>query len=90
MYRYFTHTESYNYTEELQKFADSYNKGYHRTRLLKATKPTCGGKCIGLNNFQPRVKARQYEILSALTYEIKSASHIYGIYLQDNTTKMNW
>jgi hypothetical protein len=66
MYRYFTHAQSYNYIEELQKFADSYNKAYHRTRWLKAKKPTCGGKCIGLKGFQPKVKARQYEILSAL------------------------
>ena len=50
MYRYFTHAQSYNYTKELQKFADSYNKAYHRIMLLKATKPTCGGKCIGLSN----------------------------------------
>ena len=32
MYRYFTHAQSYNYIEELQKFADNYNKAFHRTR----------------------------------------------------------
>jgi hypothetical protein len=48
MYRYFTHAQSYNYIEELQKFADNYNKAFHRTRWLKGKKPTCGGKCIGL------------------------------------------
>jgi len=66
MYIYFTHVQSYNYIEELQKFGDNYNKAYHRTRWLKAKKPTCGGTCIGLKSFQPKVKARQYEILSAL------------------------
>jgi hypothetical protein len=31
MYRYFTHAQSYNYIEELQNFAGSCNKTYHRT-----------------------------------------------------------
>jgi hypothetical protein len=31
MHRYFTHAQSYKYIGELQKFAGSYNKTYHRT-----------------------------------------------------------
>jgi predicted O-linked N-acetylglucosamine transferase (SPINDLY family) len=31
IYRYFTHKQSYNYVKDLQKFANSYNKTYHRT-----------------------------------------------------------
>ena len=40
MYRYFTHAQSYNYIEELQKFVDSYNKTYHRTIGLSSDKVT--------------------------------------------------
>jgi hypothetical protein len=31
IYRYFTHKQSYNYVKDLQKFANSYNKTYHKT-----------------------------------------------------------
>ena len=42
MYRYFTHAQSYNYIEELQKFAASYNKTYHRTIGMPPNKVTKG------------------------------------------------
>jgi hypothetical protein len=48
MYRYFTHAQSYNYIEELQKFADNYNQAFHRTRWLKGKKPTCSS-CKSFN-----------------------------------------
>jgi hypothetical protein len=41
-YRYFTHAQSYNYIEELQKFAGSYNKTYHRTIGMPPNKVTNG------------------------------------------------
>ena len=42
MYRYFTHAQSYNYIGELQKFAGSYNKTYHRTIGMPLNKATKG------------------------------------------------
>jgi transposase InsO family protein len=42
MYRYFTHAQSYNDIEELQKFAGSYNKTYHRTIGMPPNKVTKG------------------------------------------------
>ena len=61
----------YNYIGELQKFAGSYNKTYHRTigmipNKVTKGKETCGGKCIGLKRIQPKVKARQYGNLFVL------------------------
>jgi ribulose bisphosphate carboxylase small subunit len=42
MYRYFTHAQSYKYIGELQKFAGSYNKTYHRTIGMPPNKVTKG------------------------------------------------
>jgi hypothetical protein len=42
VYRYFTHTQSYNYVKDLQKFANSYNKIYHRTIGMPPNKVTKG------------------------------------------------
>ena len=42
MYRYFTHAQSYKYIGELQKFAGSYNKTYHRTICMPPNKVTKG------------------------------------------------
>ena len=38
--RYFTHKQSYDYVNDLQKFANSYNKTYHRTIGMSPDKVT--------------------------------------------------
>ena len=42
IHRYFTHKQSYNYVKDLQKFATSYNKTYHRTIGMPPDKVTKG------------------------------------------------
>ena len=42
MFRYFTHKQSYIYVKDLQKFANSYNKIYHRTIGMPPDKVTKG------------------------------------------------
>ena len=93
MYRYFSHKHSYNYVKDLQTFANSYNKTYHRTigmspdRVTKGKETNLWWKMYWQKSVKPEKKTKKVRKPFRFKVVIKSDSHILEILSRENTTR---